>query len=203
MTRRQWLILGSLALVVIALLIALMYVLLTAPSGTSELLPSPLPRETFELPVAAVTARSAYGLAQETALKWQGDAYLVSASASWLNTTLDLFREPVPWAFQFYSPSAGQLQVLSISGGEAKVLRESFAAYVLPAVSTEAWPIDSPQALAAWLNAGGGRFLRTHTLVDVHATLRYDKEKAQVMWFVTGLESEGDKFFPHSVEAGP
>ncbi len=200
MTRRQWLILGSLILVMIALLIALAYVLLTAPSGTSVVLP---PQRTFEAPVAAVTAQSACALAREVALKWQEDAYLVSASASWRNATVDLFREPVPWAFQFYSPSARRLKVLSVSSGEAKALRESYAAYVLLPVAAEAWQVDSPQALATWLNADGGRFLRMHTLTDVHATLRYDKEKGQVIWFITGLESGGEGFFSHSIEAGP
>lgn len=200
MGRRQWLILGSLALVLIALIIALVYVLFTAPSGTSVVLPPP--QMTFEAPVAAVTAQSAYVLAREAALQWQEDAYLVSASASWRNATVDLFREPVPWAFQFYSPSTRRLNVFSVSGGEAETLRESYVAYVLLPVTVEAWRADSPQALADWLNASGGRFLRAYTLVDVHATLRYDKELGRAMWFITGLESGGKGFFSHSVKAG-
>ena len=63
MTHRQRLILGSLILVVIALFAALIYVLLTAPIGTSASL-SP-PPETYSAPVAAVTARSAYAVAWE------------------------------------------------------------------------------------------------------------------------------------------
>ena len=112
MTHRQRLILGSLILVVMALFAALIYVLLTAPIGTSASL-SP-PPETYSAPVAAVTARSAYAVAWETTQNWQKDAYLVSASTSWRNATVDMFREPVSWAFQFYSPSARQVQILSV-----------------------------------------------------------------------------------------
>lgn len=201
MTRRQKLILGSLGLVTITLLLAVVYVLLTAPSGSEVTLP--LPRKVYKAPVAAVTARSAYALAQELALTWRGDASLVGASASWHNATVDVFREPVPWAFQFYSPSARRLYLISVSGGEARALRESYASYSLSPITGEAWPMDSPQALAEWLNAGGGRFLRTHTLTDVHAALRYDKEKSQVVWHLSGLEREGEDTFSHSAQAGP
>ena len=90
MTRRQWLVVGSLALVTLTLFIALVYVLLTAPSGTS--VPVSQPRTTYAAPVAAVTAQSAYGLAREAALAWQGDAYLTSASASWPNAAEGVFR---------------------------------------------------------------------------------------------------------------
>lgn len=200
MTHRQRLILGSLILVVIALFAALIYVLLTAPIGTSE--PLSPPPEIYSAPVAAVTARSAYAVAWEATQKWQKDAYLVSASTSWRNATVDMFREPVSWAFQFYSPSARQVQILSVSGGEAKALRESRTAYDLSPVTAEAWQMDSPQALGAWLNAGGGRFLRSHTLVDVRATLRFDKENGQVVWSIAALESGGEDFFSHLVEAG-
>ena len=201
MIRGQKLILGSLGLVTIVLFIALLYVLLTRPSGTE--VPLPLPQKVYSAPVAAVTARSAYALAQQVALAWREDAFLVGASASWRKATLGTFREPVPWAFQFYSASVGRLYLVSVSGGEARALRESFSPYDLSAITDETWQVDSPQALAEWLNAGGGRFLRSHTLIDVHAALRYDKARGKVMWSVTGLEIGGDNSFPHSVEAGP
>jgi len=201
MTRRQWLILGSLGLVVIVLFIALIYVLLTAPSGTGALLPAR--QRAYSAPVAAVTAKSAYGLAQETALKWQADAYLVSVSATWRQATLNMFRDPVAWGLQFYSPSTNRLHIYVVSGGEVKSLRESRSSYQLAAVTDETWQVDSPQALAEWLNAGGGRFLQTHTLADVWATLRYDKKQGQVMWNISGLDSAGNDFLSLPVKAGP
>ena len=201
MTRRQWLILGSLALVIVTLFGALVYVLLTAPSGTSAPL-IPL-QKTFAVPVAAVTARSAFGLAQQEALKWREDVCLTSASASWPNATVDMFREPVPWVFQFYSPSAGQVNVVFVEGGAARSLRQSYAPYTLSSIPVETWGEDSPQALADWLNAGGGRFLRSHTLVTVHMALRRDEKSDRAVWFITGLDSNGKDAFSHAVKAGP
>lgn len=201
MTRRQWLILGSLTLVTVALFVALIYVLLIAPPGTS--VPVSPRQKTYAVPVAAVTARSAFALAQEAALKWREDAYLTSVSASWPRATVEAFRQPVPWTCQFYSPSAGKVNIISVEGEEARPFRQSYAPYRLSAITLEAWPVDSPQALAGWLNAGGGRFLRTHTLVDVHAALRYDKKVDRVVWYVTGLNSAGEDAFSHAVEAGP
>lgn len=201
MTRRQWMIVGSLVVVVVALFIALLYVWLTAPSGTSA--PLARPQKTYAVPVAAVTARSAYDLARETAVQWREDAYLTSASAVWPKATESGFREPVPWAFQFYSPSAGQVNIISVQGGQATSLRQSYAPYAPSGLAVEAWSVDSPQALAEWLNAGGGGFLRTHTLVDVHATLRYDKQSDRMMWHVTGLDSGGQDTLSHGAKAGP
>ena len=201
MTRRQWLVVGSLTLVTVTLFIALAYVLLTAPSGANATVSQP--RATYAAPVAAVTAQSAYGLAREAALAWQGNAYLTSASASWPNAAEGAFREPVAWVFQFYSPSAGKVNIISVEGGQARPLRQSYAPYKLSAIVPEAWQVDSPQALAGWLNAGGGRFLRAHTLVDVHASLRYDKSSGGVVWYVTGLDSAGEEAFSHAVNAMP
>jgi hypothetical protein len=203
MTRRQWLIVGSLALVTITLFVALIYVVLTAPSGTSVPAPVARPQKTYAAPVAALTARSAFALAQEAALNWKGDAYLTSASVSWSNATLDAFGEPVPWVFQFYSPSLGKVNVISVEGQEAKPLRQSYAPYRLSAVALEAWQVDSPQALAEWLNAGGGRFLGAHTLVDVHGALRQNKKSGRLVWYVTGLDSSGEDVFSQAVKAGP
>jgi hypothetical protein len=202
MTRRQWMILGSLSLIVVALAIALVYVLLTAPSSASSA-PVVRPQKTYAVPVAAVTARSAYAVAQETALKWREDAYLTSASALWPKATTDTFREPAAWNYQFYSPSAGKVNIIAVQGGEATSLRQSYAPYILSAISVETWQVDSPQALVAWLNAGGGYFLRGRTLVDVHATLRYDGQGGQTMWYVTGLDSGGEDSFGHTVKAEP
>ncbi len=201
MTSWQKMILGSLILVTITLLAALAYVLLTQPSGSQ--VPLPLPHKVYRAPVAAVTARSAYASARQAALAWRQDASLVGASASWPKATVDAFREPVPWTFQFHSASAGRLYLVSVSGEETRTLRQSHAPYALPPITEEAWHMDSPQALAEWLNAGGGRFLRTHTLTDVHAALRYDKERNQVVWSITGLEVGEEDSFTHLAQAGP
>ena len=201
MTRRQWLIVGSLTLVTVALFVAFLFVVLTAPSGASVSVP--WPQRTYAPPVAAITARSAYLVAQEAALNWQEDAYLTSTSASWPSATVDAFGDPVPWVFQFYSPSGGKVNVISVEGGEARALRQSYAPYTLSAIAPDAWQVDSPQPLAEWLNAGGGRFLRAHTLVDVHASLRYDKKSRQLVWYVTGLDSAGTDVFSHAIQAAP
>jgi hypothetical protein len=201
MTRRQWLIVGSLSLVTVVLFVAFLYVVLTAPSGAS--VPAPWLQRTYAPPVAAVSARSAYLLAQEVALNWREDAYLTSVSSSWPSATMGAFAEPVSWVFQFYSPSGGKVNLISVAGGEARALRQSFAPYALSAIVPDAWQVDSPQALAEWLNAGGGRFLRAHTLVDVHASLRYDKQSRRLVWYVMGLDSAGADVFSHAVQAAP
>jgi hypothetical protein len=201
MTRRQWLIVGSLTLVTVVLFVAFLFVVLSAPSGAS--VPVPWPQRTYAPPVAAVTARSAYLLAQEAALNWREDAYLTSTSASWPSATVDAFGEPVPWVCQFYSPSGGKVNLISVEGGEARPLRQSYAPYALSAIAPDAWQVDSPQALSEWLNAGGGRFLRAYTLVDVHASLRYDKKSRRLVWYVTGLDSAGANVFSHVVQAAP
>ena len=76
--------------------------------------------------------------------------------------------------------------MVNVSETQVAVLRESLSPYPLSVLPLEEWQIDSVQALNAWLNHGGGGFLKSHPIVDVNARLRRSKE-GRAEWIVVGV----------------
>lgn len=184
MNKTQVAILWGLAVAVVAVFLIVSRVVgqpSLASDGTAL-----LPAVAFSLPEIPESARKSYPYADQAARSWQGDAKLVSTSASWAFARLDDLSKPTGWTFQFFSPATQKLFVVSVDGLRAVVVREALSAYALPTISTSTWQLDSHQALNAWLNAGGGSLLQTHPIVDVSARLR-QSDQGQAEWIVVGV----------------
>lgn len=188
MTRWQKITLASLGIILLTTLGALAYVLLTMPQS-SDVLPTPVPRSTYAVPAAAVTARGAYEQAGALARAWQADAVLLSASAIWRKAVVEDLSRPVPWSYQFYSPGTNKLYLVVVRGGQAEKIRESLSPYKLTAADSDQWKVDSHQALSVWLNGGGGVFLQRHPLVDIQA--RLSVQQGNLAWMVSGTDAIG------------
>ncbi len=198
MTRWQKIILVSLSLIVLTMLVMLAYVLLTVPTS-DELPPTPVPKPTYTVPAAAVTARSAYEQAQAAAQAWQADALLVSASAVWRKTSVAVLSWPVAWNYQFYSPGTKKIYLIVVRDGQASGIRETLSPYKLATVNIDQWQVDSHQALSAWLNGGGGGFMRQYTLIDIQAKLSMQQDK--LLWIISGTNALGTEGLDVVVEA--
>ena len=133
--------------------------------------------------------RSLYERADQAAKEWRSDAGLVSAVASWPFATLDDLSGPVDWTLSFFSPGTQSIDVLNVHPDRITSIREMLSPYPLPAIAIDLWQVDSHEALNAWLNGGGGDFLRSHPVVDVSARLRVEDGRA--LWTVIGT-SRGD-----------
>ena len=183
MSKTQIAILWGLAVVIVIVFAVLSRAVSRSSQGVG---PGPLvPGRVYDVGETDQSARKLYPLADQAARSWQADAQLVSATANWPFVDLDHFSEPVAWTFQFYSPGTQRIQVINIDGDQVGVLREALSPYPLPGVAVENWQLDSHQALKAWLNDGGGRFLSRHSVVDVTARLRHSEE-GQLQWVVVG-----------------
>ena len=123
----------------------------------------------------------------------------MSAVASWPFATLDDLSGPVDWTFAFFSPGTQGLYVLNVRLEHVTPIRETLSPYPLPVVAAELWPVDSYEALNAWLNAGGGKFLRDHPVVDVNARLGWGDEQA--VWDVAGADREDGSMFSVQLDA--
>jgi len=174
---RWWLLLG-LGLVLLAVVGALVYGRLAGPAA-----PTPV----VGLGGGGATARQAFAPAAELAAQWQGDARLAAVSCSQSALGVQSGSE-VEWAFQFFSPSTQQLVLITVAGEVAWMVRESASPYTVPTFSTEAWGVDSDQALQAWWNHGGDRLVARRPDADLAMQLRMpDGGGEHPVWSVVGL----------------
>ncbi len=156
--------------------------------------------QTYRLPAIPQSARNLYPLADQAARSWQKDARLVSASASWLFVEIDHLSQPTNWTFQFFSPRTQKMYVVSVSDQQVTTIRDSLSPYTLPSASVERWSLDSHQALAAWLNHGGGDFLKQHPIVDVNAMLR-PGDGESLEWVVIGAVRDSQTMYQLRIDA--
>jgi hypothetical protein len=206
-TRTQLTVLWGLAVGVVLVFVVLTYVLsrslpLTLPSAARQAsvpvdaMPS---AEVYRLPETPYSARSLYNQAERVAQAWQPDAGLVSAVASWPFAELDGLSGPVDWTFSFFSPGTQRVYVVNANQEQVTPIRETLSPYLLPMVALDRWRVDSYQALSAWLNGGGGDFLRGYPIVDISVRLAVDE--GQVLWAVVGTDRGNQSAFAVRLDA--
>ena len=197
-----WAIVGVLAL---GSIIALRHIRpATGPSSdqpeltvTSTLVPAytPVPSQ--------VTAMTQYPLAQEKASGWRDDAQLVSCRGTWEQTAINLVGKPIEWDYRFYSAQAKLLYFVTVTP-DGRVNATQHLGSVNrppPALPVHDWQVDSPAALANWLNAGGGRFLVSRPGIDVVAQLSLRSADADPEWTVVGYDRSTEDYFSVAVQA--
>ena len=198
MTKTQIGILWGLALLVVVVFAVLSQVIARSPGQTMG--PQVPLAPVHRLPGIPQSARSLYPRADQAARSWQADAQLVSATASWSFARVDDFSQPIDWTFQFYSPGTGQLYVVSVDEAQALPITSQLSPYSLPAVSPEAWRVDSQEGLSTWLNQGGAAFLKAHSVVDVSARLHHSAD-GRLVWSVVGMVRDSQVFHLVRVDA--
>jgi hypothetical protein len=167
------------------------------PTGVQTVVP------TYTVEYVEVTARQLYQLAEADAKGWQPDVEPAGASAVWPQTAVNLVGNPVEWQFRFYSPSRNYLYFVSVTPdgqvrGDPHFRSESRP----PATfSVEDWQVDSVQAVAGWLDSGGGGFLGQNPGVQVVAQLGLDPASERLTWSVAGLNDTGEKYWVATIDA--
>ena len=176
----------------------------TAPSSdqpeltvTSTLVPAytPAPSE--------VTATTLYPLAQEKASGWRQDAQLVSCRGTWEQTAINLVGNPIEWDYRFYSAQAKLLYFVTVSP-DGRVNGTQHLGSVNrppPALPVDGWQVDSPAALANWLNAGGGQFLGSRPGIEVVAQLTVRSADAHPEWTLVGYDRSTEDYFSVAIGA--
>jgi hypothetical protein len=142
----------------------------------------------YSLPKTSYSARTVYQQAERSAKQWQPDAGLVAASTNWAFADIDGFSEPVDWTFTFFSPRKQQVYVLAVHRDRVTPIRETLAPYSLPAIDLDSWSIDSHEAIAEWLESGGGELLQHYPVVSV--SVRLGMEGQRVAWTVAGTAEQ-------------
>ena len=198
MTKTQVFILWGLAAVVVAVFAVVSQFIARGPAP--DVAVTVPPAQVVRLPAVPHSARGVYPRADQAARTWQGDALLVSATASWPFARIGELDDPVDWTFQFYSPGTRQLYVVNVGETAVAPIVSTLSPYELPTVSMDRWRLDSHEALSTWLNYGGANFLHRYSVVDVSARLRH-AEDGRLEWSVVGMVDDSQTFHLVRIDA--
>jgi hypothetical protein len=190
--RREVLILAALWIVVGGLICGVTaWLLASRPAvqlGLGEPTATPSPAPTYTVQFVQVTARQLYPAAEALARAWEPDAQLAGVNASWPATAVDQVGNPTDWSYRFYSPARSRLYLVGVSSagqavGMEHLGRETSAPSV---INLDKWKVDSSEAIAHWLDNGGGALLSQSANIEVTMQLGVEPEAGQTVWFVTG-----------------
>jgi hypothetical protein len=109
----------------------------------------------------------------------------------------------VEWTFRFYSAQSKRLYFVIVEpGGEVKAIQHVRPVDQAPPIlRLEDWQLDSPAALANWLNIGGGSYLGSHAGATVTAQLSVRAHGQPPQWTVAGYDRNTDETFTVTVDA--
>ena len=150
-----------------------------------------------------VTVMSQYPLAHEKATAWRQDAQLVSCRGAWEHTAINLVGKPIEWNYRFYSAQASLLYFVTVTHDGTVIGTQHLrpVSHPPPVLSIEGLQVDSPAALANWLNAGGGKFLGGRPGIEVVAQLSVRSADADPEWTVVGYDRTTEEYFSVAVQA--
>ena len=181
--------LACVSLITVMLLILRFQPLTETVSTTSFDVPGPQP--TYTVAYMQITGLSQYALAEAEAAAWAVDAQLVSANSSWpFVLNVEEIGLPSEWTYRFYSPDKERLFVVKVEPGGQTRSFEHVVKIILPppTLGADAWLIDSPTALATWLDWGGADLVHKNPGLEVLAQLRYVNNYKQPVWMIIGAD---------------
>lgn len=147
------------------------------------------------------TAREALPLAYELASQWQEDARLAVVSGQRSSARMkkgDVFS----WAFQFYSPAAQRMALITVTDGRARIVRDVQTLSSLATFSVAEWEVDSDEALQVWWENGGEAMVRQYPETMLAMQLRVDEELGgDLVWRVSGLVTATEETLTVVVDA--
>lgn len=183
--------------------VVLVVLVLVFRSRVSEPAGAPEPVPTHTVVFTQVTALGLYPNAEGLARAWQPEAQLVSVTASWRNTAINLVGQPTDWVFRFYSPSLRRYYFVTVQpDGQMQGIEHARQVDLAPpGFSIEAWRVNSVEALATWLDYGGGDMLGAKPGIEVSAQLNVPTEAGDPIWTVVGYDTQSNDYLTVMVHA--
>ena len=185
----------------VAVALVALWVVLRSRSPQATGAPTRVP--TYTVVFTQVTARSLYPGAEGLARAWQPDAQLASATGAWRGTAINLVGQPSDWVFRFYSPARQHYYFVSVRpDGQAQGIEHARQVDLAPPlIPVEAWRVDSVQALATWLDYGGGAMLGGKPGIEVSAQLNVPSPVGDPVWAVVGYDMQSNDYLTVMVHA--
>lgn len=150
------------------------------------------PQPTYTVTFVEITALSQYRLAEAEARRLASDAQLVSANANWPGVlNVEQVGAPSQWTYDFFSPSKEHLLIVKVEpDGQLEAIEHVARITLPPPVLGEGdWVIDSPAALAIWLDNGGAELVQSNPGLEVLIQLRHLNDYPNPVWAVIGTDT--------------
>lgn len=163
----------------------------TTRAAGSVPLETPGPQPTHTVAFTQITGLNQYPLAEAEAKAWASDAQLASASANWpVVLSKEQLGEPGEWTYRFYSPGKERLLIVRVKpDGQVRAIEHIIKITLPPpALGTGNWIIDSPAALATWLDYGGGDLIVRNPGLEALIQLRHLNNYPNPVWVVIGTD---------------
>ncbi|MCB0036962.1 MAG: hypothetical protein KDE51_23180 [Anaerolineales bacterium] len=142
--------------------------------------------------VSGKTAIVAYGLAQNHVNKWQDDAQLISATATWPpNLTIGtVLVGAETWSFTFYSPSVQEAVNVSVTESNA-TLGQSYAVQGdFQPIGPSAWKVNSDEAITIFMSNGGNDFFVSEQDVLLTTQLTTVADSKKLEWLIAAISDK-------------
>ena len=187
--------------VFVTVVLAVLFVLLRSGGAASTGVPRPVP--TYTVAFTQVTARGLYPAAEGLARAWQSDAQLVSLTATWRGTAINLVGQSTEWGFRFFSPTWRHYYLVSVTpDGQAQGIEHARKVDLPPPLlPVEAWRVDSVEALTTWLDYGGGAMLGAKPGIEVSAQLNVPSDGGEPTWTVVGFDTASNDYLTVMIHA--
>ena len=198
---------GLLSLACVSVMAVIFLILSHQPVGESAAVTAasvPGPQPTHTVTFVRVTGLGQYALARAAAQSWATDAALVSANATWPKIiSKDQVGEPTVWTYRFYSPAKARLFFVVVDPQNQVETIEHVAPVTLPPlpIAADSWVIDSPAALAIWLDNGGAKMLGSNPGLEMLIQLRSINNNPNPVWLVVGLNNQTEEVHTVIVDA--
>ena len=200
MTRMEWLVGTLIALMITGFVLIL---LLIVPKGADDSKPIEqavvAPTSVF----SGSTSMQAYELALANASRWQPDAVLLNATATWPQGTSrdDLLSGITLWNLGFYSPGTVSVANYSVVEGQAKLVNRYEVAQTLFPKQTSDWHIDSGVAMYRLLDEGGDHFLKENGVSSLTMALTTSNQSGRLEWLMSAISVQTGNTFTMRLDA--
>ncbi len=146
----------------------------------------------YHLQTGPVTALNLFPVARQAAATWESDVQFVSASTTWTHASLTQLEQPVEWIYRFYSPGQQRIVFVIVTPDQRVIVRPHLPKIrrELRIINPSDWQVDSPTAIIAWLNEGGGDWLAQSAERVVSAQLTLNLAENRPEWTISGLNPE-------------
>jgi hypothetical protein len=165
---------------------------------------APGPQPTHTVTYVQVTGLGQYQPAKAAAQSWAADAQLISANATWPKViSKDKVGEPTLWTYHFFSPTKQRLFFVNIDpAGQVETIEHVVPVTQPPVpIAADSWVIDSPAALAIWLDNGGAKMVGSNPGLEMLVQLRTINNNPNPVWLVVGLNNQTEEVHTVVIDA--
>jgi hypothetical protein len=178
-------------ILVLGLAVVVMFAALVLLGLWAQSAPPATPPPPTEAAQTTLTAQQAYVQARSLAQSWQADARLTGISASWPRASVEnLLAGQSGWSLDFYSPSTGEMQYISVDPESVRLTRRRPVPLAPRAIDEAAWLVSAEDAVLYFLANGGDRFLRGQGGITAHIHLAVEGD-GRLAWTVAAVRRDG------------